>query len=143
MSDTTFGGGGAINFARKVFFQDVTSPVVPSVVSSNASDTGGVGGAKVTVYSLSTASVLQSETIAPNGTTVAAGTLTASRLMKALTITAAPFGDLAVLGNQLISAHTMQAASTTTATLQSGDGATVSIGTIIRITNNLPSSGVE
>jgi hypothetical protein len=51
-------------------------------------------------------------------------------------------GVLSVLGNHVITTHTMQSATTSTATLQAGDGASCAIGMIIRIANNTP-SGVQ
>lgn len=60
-----------------------------------------------------------------------------------------PFGDVAVYDSTaVIPAHTLQSAAQSTgttpalATLQAGDGATVSIGQIIIITNNTP-AGVQ
>jgi hypothetical protein len=59
MSDTTGTTGGAVSFSTKVQFSDVTSAVVPSVVSSSSSDTATT----LAIYSLTSAGVLQNETV--------------------------------------------------------------------------------
>jgi hypothetical protein len=137
MQDITGTTGGAVTFTTKVFFQDLTANVVPSVVSSASGDTA----ATLNIYSLSASGVIQNETITLVGTTVTAATLTAQRLMKGIAGGTTAVGDIAILGNKIISNHTMQAGSTsTTAVLASGDGsaANVAIGSIIRILNNSP-----
>lgn len=138
MSDTTGTTGGAPTFSTKVGFADVTSAVIPKVVSSSASDTATT----LAISSLTSAGVLQSETVTLTGTTAAAGSLTAARLMKGIQGGTTAVGDIAILGNELITAHTMQAGTANGCTLQSGDGASVAIGDIIQVTNNTP-SGVQ
>jgi hypothetical protein len=138
MPDTTGTTGGAVTVANKVFFSDLTSSVVPSVVSSSSSDTA----ATLNIYSLTSPGVLQNEIVTLVGTTVTAATLTAARLMKGLAAGTTAVGDIAILGNKNISAHTLQAGTASGATLQAGDGASVVIGNIIRLTNNSP-GGVQ
>jgi hypothetical protein len=134
MQDTTGTTGGAVTFSVKNFFADVTSGVVPKVVSSSASDTATT----LAIYSLTAAGVLQNETITLTGTTAANATLTAARLMKGIQGGTTAVGDIAILGNETITAHTMQAGTAAGCTLQSGDGASAVIGSIIQITNNSP-----
>jgi hypothetical protein len=138
MSDTTGTTGGAPTFSTKISFADVASAVVPKVVSSSASDTATT----LAIYSLTSAGVLQNETVTLTGTTAANGTLTAARLMKGVQGGTTAVGDIAILGNELITAHAMQAGTTNGATLQSGDGASCALGDIIQITNNTP-SGIQ
>jgi hypothetical protein len=135
MSDTTGTTGGAVTFSNKVFFQDLSTNVIPSFVSSSASDTATT----IAITTLSASGVIQTDTVTLTGTTVGAATHTASRLMKAVAGGTTAVGDIAALGNKIISAHTMQAGTANGCTLQSGDGASVAIGSIIRITNNTPS----
>ncbi len=135
MSDTTGTTGGAVTFTTKVFFVDLSSAVVPSVVSSASGDTATT----LAISSMTAAGVLQSETVTLVGTTVTAATLTAARLMKGIQGGTTAVGDIAILGNKLISNHTMQAGAANSATLQAGDGASVAIGDIIRVLNNTPS----
>lgn len=135
MPDTTGTTGGAVTFSTKVFFSDVSSAVIPSVVSSSSSDTA----VTLAIYSLNASGTPQNETVTLTGTTLKAATLSAGRLMKALTGGTTAVGDVAVLGNELVTGHTMQAGTANGCTLQSGDGGSVAIGNIIQVTNNAPS----
>jgi|HubBroStandDraft_6_1064221.scaffolds.fasta_scaffold282000_2 hypothetical protein len=135
MPDVSGTCGGAVAFNTKCAFSDLTSNVVPSVVSSSASDTG----CSLAIYTLSATGVLQNESLTTAGTTVTSATLTASRIMKVLATGTTAVGDLAVVGNKTISAHTAQSGSASGMTLAVGDGANCVLGNIIRITNNLPS----
>jgi hypothetical protein len=143
--------GGAIDFTKRIEFE--ASLISPStlfdVVSSSAADTA----VKIAYEGLDSTGVLQSETLTLNGTTKVNGTKSLERLLAgAITGGAiagianpggtAPVGDVALISHTLvISGHTMQtgAANATSSTpaiakLQSGDGASVSVGQILHTT---------
>lgn len=133
--------GGAVDFAKKITFADVSPTGTVDYVSSSASDTAVV----LTAYGRDATGAIQSEAQTLTGTTPVAGAQSFERLMKALASGTGAVGDIAVIGHTpLIASHTAQSAAnaggTTDAsiTLQSGDGASVAIGDIIRITNNSP-----
>ncbi len=147
--------GGAVDFTKKVTFSDLAANGTFNWVSSSASDTATKGNMSFR----DAAGVVQTAgAVTLTGTTpVAASATTAERLIAAVisggaiagladpTGTAA-VGDVALISNtKVLSARTAQAAAAETGTapaqitLQSGDGASVSVGMIIRITNNTPS----
>lgn len=142
--------GGAIDLTRRVAFADLTGSTAMDVVSSSVSDTA----TKITYYGRDSSGAIQNETLTLTGQTKVAGTKTLSRLLYAAITGAtangpvanpggtAAVGDVALMSHTLvITAHTAQAGSAnhTGVTpplmkLQSGDGASVSIGQIIRTT---------
>ena len=130
--------GGAVSFSTKVSFADITPNGTMDYVSSSASDTT----VTLAVTGRDTTGVLQTETKTLSGTTPVAGSQTFERLEKAVAGGTSAVGDVAALSHTaVVSAHTMQVgaanASGTTpplAKLQSGDGASVAAGQIIRIT---------
>jgi hypothetical protein len=137
--------GGALDTTKLIFFNDISPAGTMNYVSSSASDTA----ATITLSGRDSTGVIQTETKTFNGTTPVTGSQSFERLLKGVIAGTTAVGDLAAISNTaVISAHTAQAASAASGataasiTLQSGDGASVSVGQIIRITNNLP-SGVQ
>ncbi len=143
--------GGAVDFSSRVAFYDVTPTGLMDVVSSSASDTA----TQLAYYGRDATGVIQNETLTLNGQTVVNGTKSLERLLYAATsggggatkpiATVAgtvAAGDVALLSHTaVISAHTAQpgSANHSGATpalfkMQSGDGANVSVGQIIRTT---------
>lgn len=142
--------GGAVDLTKRIAFSDMTSATTVDVVSSSASDTA----TKITYDGRDASGIIQSETLTLTGTTKVAGTKTLQRLLYAATSGAtangpvanptgtAAVGDVALMQHTLtITAHTAQAGSAnhtgTTPPLfkfQAGDGASVSLGMIIRTT---------
>jgi hypothetical protein len=141
--------GGAVDFTKRVAFYDLSPNGFVDVVSSSASDTA----TKMQVTGRDASGVVQTPAaVTLNGTTPVTGSQTFERLLAAVitggaigslvnpTGTAA-VGDVAVYAHTaVISAHTAQTGSanhsgTTPALfkLQSGDGASVAAGQIIRI----------
>ena len=134
--------GGAVNFAKKVTFVDITPTGTMDYVSSSASDTAVV----ITVSGRDSTGVIQTEAKTLTGTTVVAGSQSFERLLKALASGTTAVGDIAAISHTaILSSRTAQAganaAGVTDAsiTLQSGDGASVAAGDVIRILNNTPS----
>lgn len=132
--------GGAVSFSKKPSFSDLLANGTVNYVSSASGDTTQT----IALTGRDASGVLQTENKTFNGVTVVTGTQTFERLMKGI-ITGTAAGDLAVISNtKVISAHTAQAGAAQSAseaasiTLQSGDGASVAIGQIVRITNNSP-----
>lgn len=134
--------GGAVSFAKKIAFNDITPSGTMDYVSSSSSDTA----ATIAVTGRDGTGVIQTETKTLTGTTVVTGSQSFERLLKGLAGGTTAVGDIAAISHtKVISAHTAQtgAANSTGTTpalikLQSGDGASVSVGQIIRITNNSP-----
>ena len=143
--------GGVVDFTKRVAFYDITPAGTVDVVSSSASDTA----TKMQVTGRDPTGVIQTPTaVTLTGTTPVAGSQTFERLLAAV-ITGgaigsltnpggtAAIGDVAVYAHTpVISAHTAQTGSANTSgtipplfKLQSGDGASVSIGQLIRITS--------
>ncbi|MGH7044947.1 MAG: hypothetical protein ACREE2_00985 [Stellaceae bacterium] len=143
--------GGAVDFTKRVAFYDITPSGTVDVVSSSASDTA----TKMQVMGRDATGVIQTPAaVTLNGTTPVTGAQTFERLLAAVitggTIAGmtnpggtAAVGDVAVYAHTaVISGHTAQAGSANTSgttpplfKLQSGDGASVSLGQIIRITS--------
>ena len=139
--------GGSVDFTKSVDFFDVTPNGFLDVVSSSASDTA----TKITYQVRDGTGAPQSVTAALNGQTPVTGAQTAERLLAAV-ITGgaiaglsnpggtAATGDVALYAHTaVISAHTAQSGSAQASgatpalfKLQAGDGASVSIGQIIR-----------
>lgn len=134
--------GGALDTTKLITFSDVSPSGTVDYVSSSASDTA----ATLQSFGRDGTGVIQNETKTLNGTTKVAGSQSYERLLKGLAAGTTAVGDIAILSHTaVISGHTAQgggAASGAVAAyiqLQSGDGAGVAVGQIIRITNNLPS----
>lgn len=145
--------GGAIDFTKRVEFGTVTTATQYDVVSSSASDTA----TKIIFNGRDSTGVIHTETLTLTGQTKVTSTNSYERLLSGLTSGAASafglttpggtqaVGDVALMAHTLtITNHTAQAAANATTTapavieLQSGDGASVAVGDIIQITNNLP-----
>ena len=142
--------GGAVDLTRRVSFADMSATGLMDVVSSSATDTA----TKITYAGRDATGLIQSETLTLNGTTKVAGTKSLQRLLYAATSGAtangpvanptgtAATGDVALMAHTLsITAHTAQAGSAQATgvtpplfKLQSGDGASVSLGQVIRTT---------
>lgn len=143
--------GGAVDFSKRVAFYDISPAGTVDVVSSSASDTA----TKMQVTGRDATGAIQTPAgVTLNGTTPVTGSQTFERLGAAV-ITGgaiaglanpggtAAVGDVAVYAHTpVISARTMQTGSANTtgttppiAKLQSGDGASVAAGQIIRITS--------
>jgi hypothetical protein len=131
--------GGAVNTAILVGFNDITPSGTMNYVSSSASDTGVV----LTLSGRDSTGVIQSEAKTLTGTTPVTGTQSFERLMKGVASGTGAVGDVACISNTAVVTGTAQAGLAATGsasvTLASGQGASVSIGMILRITNNTPS----
>lgn len=142
--------GGAVDLTKRISFSDMTSTTTLDVVSSSASD----AATKIAYYGRDASGIIQNETLTLTGQTKVAGTKSLQRLLYAAISNAAAngpvanpggttaVGDVALMQHTLtVSAHTAQTGSANhTGTtpplfkLQSGDGASVSLGMIIRTT---------
>ena len=142
--------GGAIDITRRVTFADMTATSLLDVVSSSASDTA----TKIAYYTRDATGVINNETLTLTGQTKVPGTKTSARLLYAALSGAtangpvaaptgtAAVGDVALMAHTpTIAAHTCQAGSANaTGTtppvikLQAGDGASVTLGMVIRTT---------
>ena len=142
--------GGAVDLTKRIAFSDLTSSTTVDVVSSSTSDTA----TKIAYDGRDASGIIQTETLTLTGQTKVAGTKTLQRLLYAALSGAtangpvanpggtAAVGDVALMSHTLtITAHTAQAGSANhTGTtpplfkLQSGDGASVTLGMIIRTT---------
>jgi hypothetical protein len=133
--------GGAVNTAILVGFNDITPSGTMNYVSSSASDTGVV----LTLSGRDSTGVIQSEAKTLTGTTPVTGTQSFERLMKGVASGTGAVGDVACISNTAVVTGTAQAglaatgSASASVTLASGQGASVSIGMILRITNNTPS----
>jgi len=143
--------GGAVDFTKRVAFYDISPAGTVDVVSSSASDTA----TKMQVTGRDSTGVIQTPAaVTLNGTTPVTGSQSFERLLAAVVtggavgalsnpLGTAAVGDVAVYAHiPVISAHTAQTGSAnhsgTTPVLfklQSGDGAGVASGQIIRITS--------
>ena len=132
--------GGALDTTKLITFADMAANGVVNYVSSSASDVGVI----LTATGRDTTGVLQSEAKTLTGTTPVAGTQSFLRLEKGVATGTAAVGDVAVISNTAVVTGTAVAGSAASAslsawiTLASGQGATVAIGQVIRITNNSP-----
>jgi len=133
--------GGAVNFATLINLNDITPTGTMDYVSSSASDTA----VTITLSGRDSTGVIQSEVKTLTGTTPVTGSQSFERLMKGIAGGTTAVGDIAAISHTAVVTGTAQsgaaATSSTSATiiLQSGQGASCSIGMIIRITNNSPS----
>jgi len=148
--------GGPVDFTKRVAFYDITPTGTVDVVSSASADTT----TRIQVQGRDSTGAIQTPAaVTLNGTTPVAGSQSFERLLCAIitggnTASASSFpltnpggtaavGDVAVYAHTpVLSAHTAQAGSANTSgstpplfKLQSGDGASVSAGQIIRITS--------
>jgi hypothetical protein len=141
--------GGAIDFTKRVEFEGSSISTLFDAVSSSASDTA----TKITYSGRDSTGVVQTETLTLTGQTKVNGTKTLERLLAGVTTGGAigalanpggttAVGDVALIAHTLtVSAHTMQTGSAQAtssnpaiAKLQSGDGASVSVGMVLRTT---------
>lgn len=143
--------GGAVDLTRRISFADVGSSTLLDFVSSSASDSA----TRIVVSGRDASGIQQTPAFATlNGTTKVAGTQLFSRLLYGAISGAsatgpianpggtAAVGDVAAMAHTMtITAHTCQvgAANKTGITpplikLQSGDGASIALGMIIRTT---------
>lgn len=148
--------GGAPDLTRRIAFYDITPAGTCDVVSSSASDTA----TKITVYGRDSTGAIQNYTATLNGQTIVTGSQSFERLLYAALTGATANGPVAnpggtaAVGDVVLAAHvpvlptsttfgsgtnhTMQTGSANhsgvtpaLAKLQSGDGASVSVGQII------------
>jgi hypothetical protein len=127
--------GGAIDFTTRISFSDVSPQGTVDAVSTSASDTG----ISATWTGRSPAADPITETFTLTGQTPVTGSLTFERLLSG-TVGLTALGDVAIYAHNAVAAnHTAQTGSanstpTTPALmkLQSGDGAIVQVGHIIR-----------
>lgn len=142
--------GGAVDFSKKVTFSDISPTGTVDYVSDSASDTATI----IEVEGRDSTGATKTETKTLTGTTVVTGSQSFERLLFGAASGAGTGGPLANPGGTsaagnvaaishtpVVSAHTMQAGSANStasapaiAKLQSGDGASVAIGQIIRTT---------
>jgi hypothetical protein len=142
--------GGAIDFAKRLAFYDITPAGTMDYVSSSSSDTA----TKIELQGRDSTGTIQTETKTLSGTTVVTGSQSFERILCGASSNApsggpianpggtTAVGDVAAISHTaVISAHTAQTGSanksgTTPALmkLQSGDGASVAVGQIIRTT---------
>lgn len=137
--------GGAVSFAKKIAFNDISPSGTMNYVSSSASDTA----ATIALTGRDGTGAKQTETKTLTGTTAVSGSQSFERLLKGLAGGTTAVGDIAAISNtKVISAHTAVGAANATGVagpyldLQTGDGASVGVGQIVRLTNNTP-SGVQ
>lgn len=138
--------GGAVSFAKRITFTDISPNGTIDYVSTSASDTA----ATIAVTGRDATGAIVTETKTLTGTTKVAGSQTFERLLKGLAAGTTAVGTIAAIAHTpTVSAHTAQAGSVNSAgitpalfKLQAGDGAARAIGELIRITNNSP-AGVQ
>jgi hypothetical protein len=136
--------GGAVDFTKRVVFNDITPNGLMDYVSSSASDTAAT--IALTGADASGATVSENKTF--NGATLVSGSQTFSELLKGVIGGTTAVGDLAAISHTAVETGTAQAGAAATATapaqmtLASGQGASAAAGMIVRITNNSP-SGVQ
>jgi hypothetical protein len=136
--------GGAVDFTKRVVFNDIAPAGALSYYSSAAGDTA----VTVTITGRDATGVIQTEAKTTNGITVVAGAQSFERLLKGVVTGTAATGDIGALSTTAVATGTAQAGAAATAsapasmTLQAGQGASVALGQIVRATNNLP-AGVQ
>jgi len=132
--------GGAVDFTKRVVFNDINPAGTLSYYSSSASDTAVV----ITNTGRDATGVIVTENKTLTGTTAVAGSQAFERLLKGIVTGTAAVGDVAALSTTAVVTGTAVAGAAATAstpaslTLASGQGASVTLGQIIRISNNLP-----
>lgn len=136
--------GGAVSFSTLVSFADLISTGTVDYVSSSASDTA----VTLETFGRDSTGVLVNETKTLTGTTPVAGSQSFGRILEALAGGTTAVGDIAAISHTAVVSGTAQAGaaasgtSGATITLAAGQGASVALEQIVRITNNLP-SGVQ
>lgn len=132
--------GGALDTTKLIIFNDITPNGLMDYVSSSASDTAVV----ITLNGRDATGIIQTEAKTLTGTTLVAGTQTYERLLKGVRSGTTPVGDIAAISHTVVISGTAQAGAAATATasatitLQSGQGASCTVGMIFRPTNNSP-----
>lgn len=133
--------GGAVDTSKLVFFSDISPTGLMDYVSSSSLDVL----ATLAVTGLDATGVPQTETKTLTGTTAVAGSQSFERLMKGVAGGTTAVGDIAAISHtKIISGHTAQSGGNASSQvepfiqLQSGDGGSVAVGQIVRITNNSP-----
>lgn len=151
--------GGAVDLTRMVSFADLATSTLMDAVSSSASDTA----TKIAYYGRDSTGVVQNQTLTLTGTTKVAGNVSMARLLYGALSGASAngpvadpggtpaVGDVALISHTLVlSARTCQtgSANSTGVTppiikLQSGDGASITLGMIIRLTGGTGSGQIR
>jgi hypothetical protein len=132
--------GGAVAFSKRLAFSDISPNGLLDYVSSSSSDTAVV----ITVSGLDASGVATSENKTLTGQTPVNGAQTFERILKAVASGTTAVGDVAAISHTAVVTGTAQAGAAATSTLpsrlrlQSGQGASVALGQIVRITNNTP-----
>jgi hypothetical protein len=133
--------GGAIATATSITFSDLTSTGALTYFSSAAADTATI----LTVSGRDATGAIQTEAKTLTTPQIGvAGSQSYERLMKMVVSGTGATGDVAALSSSTVVTGTAQGATAATSTasaqltLQSGQGASVAVGQILRITNNLP-----
>lgn len=133
--------GGAVDFTKLVFFSDISPTGTMDYVSSSASDTA----VTIALTGLDASGTPQTETKTLNGITLVTGSQTMERLMKGVAGGSTAVGDIAAISHTaILTGRTAQGGGNASAQvepyiqLQAGDGASVAVGQIVRITNNTP-----
>lgn len=132
--------GGAVDFTKRIAFNDISPSGAISYYSSSSSDTA----VTVAITGRDATGVIQTETKTLTGTTAVSGSQTFERLLKGVVAGTAAVGDVGALSTTAVVTGTAQAGAAATSsasatiTLQSGQGASCSIGQIVRPTNNSP-----
>lgn len=136
--------GGAVSFSTRIGFSDFGATQVGAFVSSSTSDTTGVTG---TIIGRDNTGAVQTNTVVLNGTTPASGSTSYQRILQG-SLAGTLVGDIAFVSTSAVVTGTAQGAANTSGTtapylqLSAGQGASVAVEQIIRITNNTP-SGVQ
>jgi hypothetical protein len=136
--------GGAVDFTKRIAFNDIAPAGLLSYYSSASADTA----VTVTVTGRDATGVIQTEAKVTTGTTVVAGAQSFERLLKGVVTGTAAVGDIGALSTTAVVTGTAQAGAAATASapasmsLQVGHGASVALGQIVRVTNNSP-AGVQ
>jgi hypothetical protein len=152
--------GGAVDLTKSIFFSDMAANGLIDFLSSSASDTA----VKIQVAGRDGSGIIQTPAaVTLTGTTKVAGTQTFNRLLYGVITGAtangplanpggtAAVGDIAAMAHTLtITAHTCQTGSANASgvtppliKLQSGDGASITLGMIIHLTGGTGSGQIR
>lgn len=135
--------GGVVDTTKEIVFTDMVANGTVLGVSESASDTATV----ITCSGRDATGVIVSDAITLTGTTpvAAGGAKTFERLLKGVVSGTTPVLNVAIISNTaVLTGRTAQSGSAAVGSvaaylqLQSGDGASVAVGQIIRILNNSP-----
>lgn len=136
--------GGAVDMTKKISFADLTAGLV-DYVSDIVTDTATV----ITITYRDSTGAKLTENKMINGLTLVAGVVTVERLLKGVVSGTAPTGNVAALSHtKVLTGRTAQGGGAAAGSeapyifLQSGDGASVAVGQIVRIANNTP-AGIQ